>query len=93
MKSDLSFIRCHMGFLTGAIKQLEETGLPLTSSLAIVNNAQQKIAEIPGEKGKILKAKLDQVLEKNSALKILEKVGKVLCGEEGSELCKVPYII
>ena len=33
----------------GAIKQLEKAGLPLTPSLAIVNNAREKIAMIPGK--------------------------------------------
>ena len=90
VKADLSYIESHLGFMATSITQLEEAGLPLTESLAIVEKARKKINSIPGQKGKIFKEKIDQVLKKNGGLEVLKQVGKVL---EGDEACELPAVL
>ena len=71
-----------MGFLLSSIKRLEEAGLPLSESLAIVEDAAKKIESIPGPKGAFFSAKMKNVLKKNGALKLLQDVNGVLQGKE-----------
>ena len=63
---------------------LEEAGLPLIKSVAIINEVIKKINDIPGAKGKIFKEKLDQVLKKNSIFMVLQDIAKIQAGESGS---------
>ena len=79
--SDLAFIKCYFSFLPGAITRLEEAGLSLVDSLAIVNEVREKFNSVPLPRGKIFKEKLDQVLKKNSLFKTFEDVAKILAGK------------
>ncbi len=82
--ADLSYIASNLGFLAGAITQLEEAGLPLTHSLAILDNAKERLAVLPGAKGKVLKEKFEKVLKKNPSLETLHTVAKILEGKDSS---------
>ena len=74
---DLAYIVSHLSFMPATIKRLEEPDLPLTESLSIMGKAEEKINSSPGQKGLILKEKMNQVLRKNPGLKIQRSVGKV----------------
>ncbi|TRY71940.1 hypothetical protein TCAL_13228 [Tigriopus californicus] len=63
------------------ISELEEAGLTLHNSLAIVSMTQDKIKSIPGSKGNIFKEKLVRVLAKNPGLKTLKEVDLVIQGQ------------
>ncbi len=84
--ADLSYIASNLGFLAGTIMQLEEAGLPLARSLAILDNAKERLADPLGVKGKVLKEKLEKVLKKNPSLETLYRVSKILNGEA----CNLP---
>ena len=77
VKSHLAYIKSHLSFLPKYIQQLEEAGLPLSSSLEILEKARVRIDSMPGQKGDVFKSKLSQVLKKNSALEILKKIDQV----------------
>ena len=79
--SNLAFIKCHLAFLPGAIKRLEESGLVLAEAISVLDKVKEKINKLPGDKGKVFKDKMDQVLRKNSNLKILQEVARVQSGE------------
>ncbi len=75
VKSDLAFIKCHLSFLPEAITHLEESGLAITDSLAILDSIKEKINSIPATKDK-----MEQVLRNNRNLEILQNVAKVQSG-------------
>ncbi len=87
LKSDLAFIQTHLSFLPGSIQQLEEAGVTLTDSLGIVEDAKNKIDSIPGPKEVFFKAKMDAVLEKNTALKFLLEL-LVFCKARRAQSCQ-----
>ena len=80
IEMNLAFIKGNLGLLAGSIKQLEDS-LPLSTSLAIVEDAHRRIKSIPGEKGNAFKEKINSVLQKNPDQEVLKKVDKVLRGE------------
>lgn len=84
IKADLSFIKAHLSFLPNSIQHLEIAGLTLAEALAVVEDADQRIGLIPGPKGAFFKAKMNSVLKKNSALKLMQQVNDVLQGDENS---------
>lgn len=84
LRTDLAYIKCHLSFLPPSIKMLEESGLSLVDSTAIVSKVKEKIEDLPGAKGKLFKDKMDQVLKKNSNFKIFQDVAKVQAGESDS---------
>ncbi len=79
IKIDLAFIKSYLYFLPESITRLEESGLTLVDSLAILDEVKEKINSIPAPKGKVFKEKL-KVLCKNSSLKILQEVAKAQSG-------------
>lgn len=83
---DLSFIKAHLSFLPGAIKQLEEVGLPLKRSLSIIKGVQEKLGTIPGVKGQVFKDKMEEVVQKNAALKVLQEVNNILNGKKNAPI-------
>ncbi|KAL4141628.1 hypothetical protein QTP88_004236 [Uroleucon formosanum] len=58
----------------------------LSDSLAVVQNVQQKFSLLKGNHGKPVLTKLQTVFEKNNGLGVLEKISKILDGEDSSEL-------
>lgn len=81
LAADLTLIHSNLGFLAGAITQLEEAGLPLSRSLGIIYDAQKKLSSLSSETGIVFKDKLNQVMRKNATMEILEQVDMVLRGE------------
>ncbi|KAE9521868.1 hypothetical protein AGLY_017750 [Aphis glycines] len=58
----------------------------LSDSLAVVQNVQQKFSLLKGNHGKPVLTKLQTVFKKNNGLGLLEKISKILDGEDSSEL-------
>lgn len=81
--SDLTFIKSNLGFLPSAIKQLEESGQSLNSSLSLIGNVEEKVAKIPGSRGDVFRDKMNSILKKNHGLQCLQEIKKVLIGQEG----------
>ncbi|XP_031358786.1 uncharacterized protein LOC116182392 [Photinus pyralis] len=93
VQNELIFIKTHLCFLPECLKQLENQGMSLYDSISIVQDVKSKIIRIPGEKGKRLKSKLDNVLEKNVGFKTLEQYSTILTGDgESNEDIKVEMI-
>ncbi len=84
-KTDLAFIKANLGFLAGAILQLEEAGLPLSRSLEIVANAQCQLSNVSGSKISVFKEKLDYVIKKNEVLEVLNKINQRSAGRGGGD--------
>ena len=81
LQAELAFIECHLSFLPASIDSLQESGLPLTQSLAIVNEVETKINSIPGDVGLNLPEKLNFILSKHPGWKTLQEVSQVQNGE------------
>ncbi|KAL4143890.1 hypothetical protein QTP88_006144 [Uroleucon formosanum] len=69
-----------------AIIKLQKKNVLLFDSLAVVQNVQQKFSLLKGNHGKPVLTKLQTVFEKNNGLGVLEKISKILDGEDSSEL-------
>lgn len=52
----------------------------------MVQNVKQKLSSLKGSHGKPILAKLNRVFEKNDGLRVVEKISKILDGEDNSEL-------
>ena len=82
--SDLVFIKTHFEILPVSIKKLEGSGLTLTETFDILDEAYEAIKKIPGKKGKSVQTKLDSVLNKNRGEKVLREVVNIINGEQGN---------
>lgn len=81
IEQNLAFLKANYNCVSGAIKKLETGGLTLVEALDVVHNFQSAISSVPGPIGKKVLTKLESVLTKNTGLKVLEQVSKILCGE------------
>lgn len=71
-----------------SITFLGKQGILVSNSLSVIENTQNKLSELKCVKGKTLTRKLDVVLNKNSCLKIVSKISKILKSEvEDMEGC------
>lgn len=86
MLNDLTFIKSYLGFLSNAITKLEEQGLSLHHSLAILEEAQENLGSIPGSRGLVFLNRLKDVVAKNETLQALIHIDKVLSGEADSRI-------
>jgi len=82
MAHDLSYIKCNFSILPKAITELETQGLTLSQQLDILAEVKTAIANIGGEKGRKVQAKLDFVLRNNPGLLKMMQLAKVQSGEE-----------
>ena len=53
LRNDLAFIKCHLAFLPHSTKMMEEPGLTMVESFAILDKVKEKIQDIPLTKGKV----------------------------------------
>ena len=75
-----------MKFLPKPLLNYKKKNVLLSDSLAVVQNVKQKFSVLKGNLGKPVLTKLKTVFEKNNGLAVLEKISKILDGEDGSEL-------
>ena len=80
--SELVFIKTHLAFLPSSIKKLEKDGLLLIEAVEIMKDAKDRIANVPGSKGRILQEKFRMILDKNPGFADLTSVASVLQGNE-----------
>lgn len=84
LEANLAFIKSNFEVLTKAIIELQTKNVSLSDSLAVVENVKQKFFLLKGNRGKLVLTKLQKVFEKNNGLRILEKISKILDGENDS---------
>lgn len=77
---DLAFIHANFAHIAQAITRLETAGLPLTDSLSIVRNVQERVQATHGGAAAAVQEKLRAVFAKNSGLATLQAASKVLSG-------------
>ncbi|KAJ4444855.1 hypothetical protein ANN_06652 [Periplaneta americana] len=64
VKNDLTFITTEFGFLLQVICQLQERGKPSTKSVKIVDDAVQRMDNVPGKRGSLVREKYKSVFSK-----------------------------
>ncbi|CAI6353277.1 unnamed protein product [Macrosiphum euphorbiae] len=80
IKSALSYIVSNFSFLGGSISKLENTKIPLSESIQIIDLSISKINESEGPTAELLKNKMNVVLNKNLGLKTIKCIRNILCG-------------
>lgn len=65
MNQHLAFIKTHFSILSSSITKLEAQGLPLIQSMGIIDSVKEKINDVPGQVGDLIRSKLDFVLGNN----------------------------
>jgi len=73
VKNDMIYIKAHFTALVTAITNLEQSNLTLVSSLEIVQTIICKLTNIPGEKGIIIKTKVNQLYQKKQRIPNVRK--------------------
>lgn len=64
LRNQLAFIKANYYFVSTTISKLETEALSLNESVELVNKFQQLISAVPGNTGKIISKKLNEVLQK-----------------------------
>ena len=72
LKEDLKFIADHLSFLPPLMRQMEETDVGLVRGLALFEEAEEKVSQIPGARGEILKQKFAAVKNRNPDLQKIQ---------------------
>ena len=72
IKSALSYIVSNFGFFSESISKLENTKIPLSESIQIIDLSILKINESEGPTAELLKNKMKVVLNENSGLKTIK---------------------
>lgn len=65
------FFKSNFLFLPNAITCLKKQLMTLASAISIVNDAKIKLTQIGGEQGKMVKTKIEKMLEKNEGYKLI----------------------
>ena len=86
VRSELIFIHANYGFLIELIKKLETRNLILNDSIKLVNEAVEKVTQVPSQKGEAIKEKLNYILNKNKGFEKLVKINQILNGESQMNL-------
>ena len=81
VRSEQIFIHGNDGFLIELIKKLETRNLILNDSIKLMNEAVEKVTQVPSQKGEAIKEKLNYILNKNKGFKKLVKINQILNGE------------
>lgn len=82
LQGDLAYLCTNFTFLANTIKKLESSGERLITNIALILDAQQRIAAVPqGPVAEKARAKLQLVLDKNEGFSVLTEVSGVLAGE------------
>ena len=73
--------------LTYRITTLQEKGVSLESSLALVKKVSPDLKNVGGEVGKNVSKKIEYILDKNSGYKTLYRISQVLTSESFDSSC------
>jgi len=80
IKLALSYIVSNFSFLGKSISKLENTKIPLSENLIIIDPSISKIYESEGSTAELLKNKINAVLNEYLGLKTIKFIGNILCG-------------
>ena len=83
LRSDLVFIKAHFGIISHSITKLEEQGMPLNDSMAIVFEVQQRL-EQGGVPTLFALDKLNNCLKKNPGWSAICEINQCLMGVHAS---------
>lgn len=75
------YIYSNFGTLSDSITQLETFGLSLQHSIKIVQDVENKIQQAENRVGQDIKKKLKSILNKNTGIKTMTTISKILNGE------------
>ena len=81
MEGKLAYIKTNFGSLPSAIDRLQERGIALGNSIALVKDVQEKLDSVVGDIGEKVSMKIRSVLDKNPGYKTVCTIVKVLSGE------------
>ncbi|PSN31351.1 hypothetical protein C0J52_25994 [Blattella germanica] len=81
MEGKLAYIKTNFGSLPSAIDRLQERGIALGKSIALVKDVQEKLDSVVGDIGEKVSMKIRSVLDKNPGYKTVCTIVKVLSGE------------
>ena len=90
LKEDLIFIASTFSTLPSAIEKLENSGSELVTSLRVVQRVKTVIQSLTGEKGSIVKAKLESVFLNNPGLEKICLIASMISGDESLQLLGDP---
>jgi hypothetical protein len=82
---DLAFLSANYGFLPHSIDKLQASGMQLTDSMDILEDAELRIRSVHGKIGEAVSTKLAAILEANSGLQTMKSVAAVLRGEQPND--------
>ncbi|KAB0805335.1 hypothetical protein PPYR_02305 [Photinus pyralis] len=81
LRQDLAFLKGNYTFICTVIAKLEKQSVPLVESTGIIQDFKEQIQAVPGQLGRVVHGKLQDVFNKNSGFEVLLKVARVLQGE------------
>ena len=81
VKSNLVYIKSNFKVLSDSILKLQKKNMPLAESLDILEKVQVQLQMAQGNDGQKVYKKFETVLNKNSGLKILKQISKIIGGE------------
>lgn len=82
--ANLAYISAHYRSIAKTIEKLETKGLPLVESVGLVKTLLADLEKAPGETGKIVLNKMQNVLTKNPGYEQISSIADVLSGETAS---------
>ena len=83
IRPQLAYILAHFQTLTNAIESLQEQGLPLSTSLHILDGVRDSLHEEGGLVLQEEEKKFDDVQNRNPNLHIIRLINDILCGQDG----------
>lgn len=78
LKCNLTFIKSNLSVLTNAIFHFEKSGCSLYASIKKFLDVQSKIKKAQNKISKVVQLKMKTVLEKNTGLKSICTISKIL---------------
>lgn len=93
VKNDLIFISSNYSALPQRIKELEKRGDLLTNSCAVFQDAVNKIAAVPGDKGSSIFKKIERVLSANSDYIVVKNISDSFCNKQADVDLDLEHIV
>lgn len=81
VKSNLVYIKSNFKILSDSILKLQRKNMPLAESLDILEKVSVQLQMAQGNDGQKVYKKFETVSNKNSGLKILKEISKIISGE------------
>ncbi|KAL4112216.1 hypothetical protein QTP88_016047 [Uroleucon formosanum] len=82
LAANVVFIKSNFGFIPDVMNSLEAKHMPLSDAKKIIEGVFLKLNQVPGTVEKMVREKMNDVLEKNEGYQTLAQISKILTGEE-----------